>query len=154
MGCRLTGEYGEADSFRSGIDSKIEMISPSFTYKNDDETLTWTTQYTYDKLGRVPDRGPSYSVLPAGTSIKTGFAQEGDYGNDVLQVIRSDVSYEFAPNWTFHWAASYRQAEQNFDHFFQSFRFNVYGQCIHVFQYVYQHTGIFIYIFYDINNDL
>lgn len=59
---RLTGEYGEADSFRSGIDSQIEMISPSFTYKNDDETLTWTTQYTYDKLGRVPDRGPSYSV--------------------------------------------------------------------------------------------
>ena len=115
---RLTGEYGEADSFRSGIDSKIEMISPSFTYKNDDETLTWTTQYTYDKLGRVPDRGPSYSVLPAGTSIKTGFAQEGDYVNDVLQVIRSDVSYEFAPNWTFHWAASYRQAEQNFDHFY------------------------------------
>lgn len=115
---RLTGEYGEADSFRSGIDSKIEMISPSFTYKNDDETLTWTTQYTYDKLGRVPDRGPGYSVLPAGTSIKTGFAQEGDYVNDVLQVIRSDVSYEFAPNWTFHWAASYRQAEQNFDHFY------------------------------------
>ncbi|MEG7727206.1 hypothetical protein U2063_15575, partial [Listeria monocytogenes] len=61
---RLTGEFGEADSFRSGIDSQIEMISPSFTYKNDDETLTWTTQYTYDKLGRVPDRGPSYSVLP------------------------------------------------------------------------------------------
>ncbi|OOW16893.1 TonB-dependent receptor [Acinetobacter sp. MF4640] len=115
---RLTGEYGEADSFRSGIDSKIEMISPSFTYKNDDETLTWTTQYTYDKLGRVPDRGPSYSVLPAGTSIKTGFAQKGDYVDDVLQVIRSDVSYEFAPNWTFHWAASYRQAEQNFDHFY------------------------------------
>ena len=115
---RLTGEYGEADSFRSGIDSKIEMISPSFTYKNDDETLTWTTQYTYDKLGRVPDRGPSYSVLPAGTSIKTGYAQKGDYVDDVLQVIRSDVSYEFAPNWTFHWAASYRQAEQNFDHFY------------------------------------
>jgi len=115
---RLTGEYGEADSFRSGIDSKIEMISPSFTYKNDEETLTWTTQYTYDKLGRVPDRGPSYSILPSGTSIKTGFAQNGDYVDDVLQVIRSDLSYEFAPNWIFHWAASYRQAEQNFDHFY------------------------------------
>lgn len=115
---RLTGEYGEADSFRSGIDSKIEMISPSFTYKNDDETLTWTTQYTYDKLGRVPDRGPSYRVLPAGTSIKTGFAQKGDYVNDVLQVIRSDLNYEFAPNWKFHWATSYRQADQDFDHFY------------------------------------
>ena len=94
------------------------MISPSFTYKNDEETLTWTTQYTYDKLGRVPDRGPSYSILPSGTSIKTGFAQNGDYVDDVLQVIRSDLSYEFAPNWIFHWAASYRQAEQNFDHFY------------------------------------
>ncbi|MDH1518331.1 TonB-dependent siderophore receptor [Acinetobacter johnsonii] len=115
---RLTGEYGEADSFRSGIDSKIEMISPSFTYKNDDETLTWTTQYTYDKLGRVPDRGPSYSILPAGTSIKTGFAQKGDYVDDVLQVIRTDVKYQYAPNWNFHWALSYRQAYQNFDNFF------------------------------------
>jgi iron complex outermembrane receptor protein len=115
---RLTGEYGEADSFRSGIDSKIEMISPSFTYKNDDETLTWTTQYTYDKLGRVPDRGPSYSVLPVGTSIKTGFAQKDDYVEDELQVIRSDLNYEFAPNWNFHWALSYRQAYQNFDNFF------------------------------------
>ena len=115
---RLTGEYGEADSFRSGIDSKIEMISPSFTYKNDDETLTWTTQYTYDKLNRTPDRGPSYSNLPAGISIKTGFAQEGDFIEDELQVIRSDLNYEFAPNWKFHWATSYRQAKQNFDHFY------------------------------------
>ena len=115
---RLTGEYGEADSFRSGIDSKIEMISPSFTYKNDDETLTWTTQYTYDKLNRTPDRGPSYNNLPAGVSIKTGFAQDGDFIEDELQVIRTDVKYQYAPNWNFHWALSYRQAYQNFDNFF------------------------------------
>lgn len=115
---RLTGEYGEADSFRSGIDSKIEMISPSFTYKNDDETLTWTTQYTYDKLNRTPDRGPSYSNLPAGVSIKTGFAQDGDFIEDELQVIRTDLKYQYAPNWNFHWALSYRQAYQNFDNFF------------------------------------
>lgn len=115
---RLTGEYGEADSFRSGIDSKIEMISPSFTYKNDDETLTWTTQYTYDKLNRTPDRGPSYNNLPTGVSIKTGFAQEGDFIEDELQVIRTDVKYQYTPNWNFHWALSYRQAYQNFDNFF------------------------------------
>lgn len=114
---RLTGEYGESNSFRSGIENKIEMLSPSFTYKND-EGLTWTMQYTYDKLHRVPDRGPSYTSLPKGTSIKTGFAQEGDFVNDVLQVARSDLNYEFAPNWNFHWALSYRQAEQNFDHFY------------------------------------
>ncbi|WP_374570565.1 TonB-dependent receptor [Acinetobacter sp.] len=118
LAVRLTGEYGESGSFRSGIENKIEMLSPSFTYKNDDETLTWTTQYTYDKLHRVSDRGPSASILPAGTSIKKGFAQDGDYVNDELQVIRSDLRYEFAPNWAFHWAASHRQAEQNFDHFY------------------------------------
>ncbi len=118
LAVRLTGEYGESGSFRSGIENKIEMFSPSFTYKNDDGTLTWTTQYTYDKLGRVPDRGPSRDILPAGTSIKTGFAQDGDYVDDILQVVRTDVNYQYAPDWNFHWAATYRQAEQNFDHFY------------------------------------
>ncbi|ENU44959.1 TonB-dependent receptor [Acinetobacter seifertii] len=118
LAVRLTGEYGESDSFRSGIKNKIEMLSPSFTYKNDDGTLTWTTQYTYDKLGRVPDRGPTRDNLPTGTSIKTGFAQDGDYVDDILQVVRTDVNYQYAPDWNFHWAASYRQAEQNFDHFY------------------------------------
>ncbi|MEO4186748.1 TonB-dependent siderophore receptor [Acinetobacter pittii] len=118
LAVRLTGEYGESGSFHSGIENKIEMFSPSFTYKNDDGTLTWTTQYTYDKLGRVPDRGPSRDILPAGTSIKMGFAQDGDYVDDILQVVRTDVNYQYAPDWNFHWAASYRQAEQNFDHFY------------------------------------
>ena len=118
LAVRLTSEYGEFDSFRSGIKNKIEMFSPSFTYKNDDETLIWTTQYTYDKLNRVPDRGPTRDNLPAGTSIKTGFAQDGDFVDDIFQVIRTDVSYQYAPDWNFHWAASYRQAEQNFDHFY------------------------------------
>lgn len=118
LAVRLTGEYGEAGSFRSGIENKIEMFSPSFTYKNDDGKLTWTTQYTYDKLNRVPDRGPTRDNLPAGTSIKMGFAQDGDYVDDILKVVRTDVNYEYAPDWNFHWAASYRQAEQNFDHFY------------------------------------
>lgn len=118
LAIRLTGEYGESGSFRSGIENKIEMFSPSFTYKNDDGTLTWTTQYTYDKLGRVPDRGPSRDILPAMTSINMGFAQDGDYVDDILQVVRTDVNYQYAPDWNFHWAASYRQAEQNFDHFY------------------------------------
>ncbi len=118
LAVRLTGEYGESGSFRSSIENKIEMFSPSFTYKNDDGTLTWTTQYTYDKLGRVPDRGPSRDILPAETSIKMGFAQDGDDVDDILQVVRTDVNYQYAPDWNFHWAASYRQAEQNFDHFY------------------------------------
>ncbi len=47
-----------------------------------------------------------------------GFAQDGDYVNDISQTLRSDLSYTFAPDWTLHWAASYRQADQDFDHFY------------------------------------
>ena len=44
---RLTGEVGRANSFRSGIDSKNVMVSPSITVKLDNG-LKWTGQYTYD----------------------------------------------------------------------------------------------------------
>lgn len=115
---RLTGEYGETDSFRQGIHTQTQMFSPSLTYRNDDETLTWTTQYTYDKIDRIPDRGPNYENMPIGVSNKMGFAQNGDYIYDELQTVRSDLKYEFSPNWKFHWATSYRQAYQNFDHFY------------------------------------
>ncbi len=50
--------------------------------------------------------------------LKRVLLKKGDYVDDVLQVIRTDVSYEFAPNWKFHWATSYRQADQDFDHFY------------------------------------
>ncbi|MBF7684732.1 TonB-dependent siderophore receptor [Acinetobacter sp. B10A] len=115
---RLNSEYGEADSFRRGINSRQVMASPSVTYRNDDQTLTWTTQYTYDNLHRIPDRGPYAYNLPKGTSIKQSYAQDGDFVEDTLQVARTDLKYEYAPNWNFHWALSYRVAEQNFDHFY------------------------------------
>jgi iron complex outermembrane receptor protein len=115
---RLTGEKADTNSFRTGIGSQIEMISPSVTYRSDDEKLLWTTQYTYDKLDRTPDRGPSYENLPKGVSIKNAFARSSDFIEDELKTIRTDVKYEFAPDWKFHWAASYRQAYQNFDNFF------------------------------------
>ncbi|OUY06260.1 TonB-dependent receptor [Acinetobacter populi] len=115
---RLTGEYGDTNSFRKGIGTKTEMISPSITYRNDDQTLTWTTQYTYDKINRVPDRGPSFENMPDGTSIKMGYAQKDDYIYDQLQVFRTDLKYDFNDNWKIHFAASDRSAYQNFDHFY------------------------------------
>ena len=115
---RLVGEKSDTNSFRDGIGSNEEMISPSFTYRSDDERLLWTTEFTYDDLNRVPDRGPSYENLPDGTSIKMGFAQSGDYVEDILKTARTDVKYEFAPGWNFHWGLSHREAEQNFDHFY------------------------------------
>ena len=115
---RLVGEKSDTNSFRDGIGSNEEMISPSFTYRSDDERLLWTTEFTYDDLNRVPDRGPSYENLPDGTSIKMGFAQSGDYVEDVLKTARTDVKYEFTPGWKFHWGLSHREAEQNFDHFY------------------------------------
>lgn len=118
---RLTSEYAEADSFRRGIQQRQVMASPSVTYRNDDQTLIWTTQYTYDKLHRVPDRGPSYFDLAKNNvfpSIKQGFAHQGDFIDDESQVIRTDLKYEYVPNWNFHWALSYRQAYQNFNNYF------------------------------------
>lgn len=115
---RLTGEYADTNSFREGIGSQIEMLSPSFTYRNDDQTFTWTTQYTYDKLTRVPDRGPSYEDLPKGTSIEMGFAQDGDYVEDTLQLFRTNIKYDINDQWKLDWSASYRETEQNFDHFY------------------------------------
>lgn len=115
---RLTGELGDSNSFRQGIGTKTEMLSPSFTYRNDDQTLTWTTQYTYDKIDRTPDRGPNFAELPEETSIKMGFAQNGDYIYDRSEIIRSDLNYDLSNNWKFHWGVSFREAFQNFDHFY------------------------------------
>lgn len=114
---RLTGEHGESGSFRDGIETDIDMISPSVTYDND-KNLKWTGQYTYDNLDRVPDRGPSYDSLPTGTSLDLGFAQPGDFVEDELQVVRSDLTYSMSDHWQLKWVASYREAYQNFDHFY------------------------------------
>ncbi|WP_171263464.1 TonB-dependent siderophore receptor [Acinetobacter silvestris] len=115
---RLVGEKSDANSFRSGIGFNQEMLSPSVTYRSDDERLTWTTEFTYDSLNRTPDRGPSYDNLPSGVSIKTGFSGDTDNIVDETKSLRTDVKYEFAPDWKFHWALSYRESFQDFDNFF------------------------------------
>lgn len=115
---RLVGEKSDTNSFRSGIGFNQEMLSPSLTYRSDDEKLLWTTEYTYDSLNRTPDRGPVYNELPSGVSIKTGFAGSKDNIVDETKSFRTDLKYEFTPNWKFHWALSHRESFQDFDNFF------------------------------------
>lgn len=118
---RLVGEKSDTNSFRSDIGAKQEMISPSVSYRSDDQKLLWTTEYLYDNLQRTPDRGPSFNILnkfPDKILRETGFATKGDFIIDKLQTVRTDLKYEFAPDWNFHWALSYREANQDFDNFF------------------------------------
>lgn len=115
---RLVGEKSDTNSFRSGIGFNQEMLSPSITYRSDDEKLLWTTEFTYDNLNRTPDRGPVYNELPTGVSIKTGFAGSNDNIVDETKSFRTDLKYEFAPNWKFHWVLSQRESFQDFDNFF------------------------------------
>ncbi len=114
---RLTADREQAHSFRSGIRSRNEMVSPSILIDTR-QGLRWTAQYTWDNVWRVPDRGPSYETLPAGVSIRTGFQHPGDYVEDRLRVLRSDLVYDFAPAWSLRWVASRREASQDFDHYF------------------------------------
>lgn len=114
---RLTADREQAHSFRSGIRNKNEMVSPSITV----DTRTgwrWTGQYTWDNVWRVPDRGPVYGELPADVSIRQGFARPGDYVEDRLRVLRSDLAYDLDSNWSLRWVASKREASQDFDHVF------------------------------------
>lgn len=114
---RLTADREKANSFRSGIGNDNEMISPSILLDNL-EGLRWTGQYTYDKIDRVPDRGPAYDNLPSGVSIRHGFAHPDDYVIDRLRVWRSDLSYDLNEQWTLRWVAAKRTASQDFDHVF------------------------------------
>ena len=124
---RLTADREQAHSFRSGIRNKNEMISPSILVDNR-KGLRWLGQYTYDNVWRVPDRSPAYDQLPAGVSIRQGFAQPGDYVEDRLRVLRSDLSYDFNPAWSVRWVASRREADQDFDHYYLGSYCNAQGR--------------------------
>lgn len=115
---RLSSEIGKANSFRSGIDSKNAMFSPSITVKLDNG-LKWTGQYTYDRADRTPDRSPDRTVYEkAGLSRNQGFAHPNDYVRDKLQTWRSNLEYAFNPNWHLQWQLAQRRASQDFDHFY------------------------------------
>lgn len=114
---RLTGEVGRANSFRSGIESRNHMVSPSITVRAG--KLAWTGQYTYDNTRRVPDRGPTKQVVDAmGLSYRQGFARPGDYVRDELRILRSDLNYALNNNWDLRWQLAHRSAAQNFDHYY------------------------------------
>lgn len=115
---RLTGEYGKANSFRSGIDSKNSMISPSISIKTDGG-LKWTGQYTYDNVERVPDRSPTKTIYDQlGLPYNYGFAHPNDYVKDKLEVWNSNLEYAFSPEWQLRWQVAHRKASQDFDHYF------------------------------------
>ncbi len=124
---RLTVDREQADSFRSGIRNRNEMVSPSIAYDNH-QGLRWVGQYTHDNVWRVPDRGPSYDNLPAGVSVRTGFQHPDDYVEDRLRVMRSDLSYDFNDKWSLRWIATHREASQDFDHFFAGTYCNANGR--------------------------
>lgn len=114
---RLTAEKGAANSFRSGIESRNTMVSPSITIKNGD--LSWTGQYTYDNVWRVPDRTPNKTVYDkVGLDYRTAITRPGDYFEDNLQVWRSDLNYQLNSSWSLRMQTAYRQASQNFDHYY------------------------------------
>lgn len=114
---RLTAETGDADSFRSDIHSRNTMVSPSITIKNGN--LSWTGQYTYDNVWRVPDRTPSRTIYDqAGLDYRTAITRPGDFFEDNLQVWRSDLSYQLNTRWSLRMLTAYRKASQNFDHYY------------------------------------
>jgi iron complex outermembrane receptor protein len=114
---RLSADREQAHGFREGIRNRNTMVSPSVVFDNQ-RGLRWVGQYTRDDVWRVPDRGPSYDNLPAGVSRRNGFAHPGDYIEDSLRMFRSDLSWQFHPDWSLRWVASHRQADQDFDHYF------------------------------------
>lgn len=115
---RITGEYGRANSFRSGIAQENLMLSPSISVKTDGG-LKWTGQYTYDLVERIPDRGPTRTEYDRmGISYRKGFAHPRDTVSDELQVWRSNLEYAFNPDWHLQWQLSHRRANQDFDHFY------------------------------------
>lgn len=119
---RFVSDVTKGETFRDSIQKNIEneskMFSPSITITNNDN-LKWTAQYTYDYAKRTPDRGPNktqYDLM--GISYDKAFAHNGDYVEDRLQILRSSLDYQINDKWSLNWAAAYRKAEQNFDHYF------------------------------------
>ncbi|CAM3744154.1 TonB-dependent receptor [Avibacterium endocarditidis] len=116
---RLTSELSAAEAYRYGVRNKGRMFSPSISLQSDDGRLQWIGQYTYDYQWRIPDRNPAKSVYDEmGIGYRNSFFRDGDYVDDKLQVWRSDLKYFINDLWMVNWQLAYRQADQDFDHYF------------------------------------
>ena len=119
---RFVADITKGGSFRKGIQKTIvnesKMFSPSITV-NINDNIRWTGQYTYDYAKRTPDRGPTKTEYDKmGLSYDKAFTHDGSFVEDELQILRSSLDIELSENWDLNWALSYRQAEQNFDHYY------------------------------------
>lgn len=114
---RLTADREQGDSFRSGIQNKNMMVSPSILF-DDKRGLRWLGQYTSDSVWRRPDRAPSYDNLPSDVSYRTAYAHPDDFIEDKMQMWRSVLSYDFANDWSVKWTSVLHEASQDFDHLY------------------------------------
>jgi len=119
LAVRLTTDGERGKSWREGIKYKNFMISPSVIVTNQGGDVSFEAQYTYDNAWRVPDRTPTKAVYDKlGIDYKKGFSHEGDFVEDKLHFLRTELNAELAKELNLKWVFGYRKASQNFDHFF------------------------------------
>ncbi|MFC2428481.1 MAG: TonB-dependent receptor, partial [Campylobacter sp.] len=119
LAVRLTTDGERGKSWREGIKYKNFMISPSVIVTNQGGDVSFEAQYTYDNAWRVPDRTPTKAVYDKlGIDYKKGFSHEGDFVEDRLHFLRTELNAELAKDLNLKWVFGYRKASQNFDHFF------------------------------------
>ena len=119
LAVRLTTDGERGKSWREGIKYKNFMISPSVIVTNQGGDVSFEAQYTYDNAWRVPDRTPTKAVYDKlGIDYKKGFSHEGDFVEDRLHFLRTELNAELAKKLNLKWVFGYRKASQNFDHFF------------------------------------
>ncbi|WP_172197738.1 TonB-dependent siderophore receptor [Campylobacter sp. RM16188] len=116
---RLTADGERGKSWRDDIKYKNFMISPSVIVTNEEGDISFEAQYTFDNAWRVPDRTPTKDIYDKlGLDYKKGFAHSGDFVEDRLHFFRTELNAELAKDMNLKWIFGYRQASQNFDHFY------------------------------------
>ena len=119
LAVRLTTDGERGKSWRESIKYKNFMISPSVIVTNQSGDVSFEAQYTYDNAWRVPDRTPTKAVYDKlGIDYKKGFSHEGDFVEDRLHFLRTELNAELAKELNLKWVFGYRKASQNFDHYF------------------------------------